>query len=241
MIYQFGSTLIKTIFPDFRNPRDRDYVTNNPYFATVNSQENKPTVETYYIPFSPDREMTADEIYTVKVSHAIYDISWQKHMSDIRFLQIKGCKVDKALLSELRDFWRTVHTNGKHSRFDFSAKDDIFNDEVDRKIDHDKLHLLFNPELMYKKFCNGYIPDEEKWNSLDAETKDIICFEEAYVISLERFYTQLPKNAAYNKGQNLLVTKLHPLFIADYVIENWSKLYIPERDYYEIYKRNSFN
>ena len=88
MMHLFGSHLIKKYYSDFRKPNDIDWVTND------ESEMKKSIIgeeEYYYIPFTPDREMTPDEIYTVKVSHAIYDIHWKKTMSDIRFLQMKGC------------------------------------------------------------------------------------------------------------------------------------------------------
>lgn len=242
-MYLFGSTLIKKLFPHFRKPRDYDHVTNDPRVSCTSIEDkdrNISSVETYYIPCTPNREMTADEIYTVKVSHAIYDIAWSKHMSDIRFLQLNGCKVDYVLLSELREFWKTIHTSSKHNRFDFSGKEDIFDDNLNRKQDHDSLHLIFNDELLFTKFCDGYIPNKYKWDALNAKLKKTVCLEEAYVIALERFFGKLPQqNFAYHKAQRLLTTKLHPLFIADFVIENWCELYRPEINFYDLYKRRN--
>lgn len=92
-MFLYGSQLTKKLFPDFRNPKDIDYVTND--LVEYNYQISKISkgTELHYIPCTPNREMTADELYTLKVSHAIYDIHWQKTMSDIRFLQIRGCKL----------------------------------------------------------------------------------------------------------------------------------------------------
>lgn len=109
-MYQFGSRLIKKYFPDFREPNDIDWVTNDISEIRNNLEElfrNKK--EYYFIPCTPNREMTPDEIYTLKVSHAIYDIKWEKTMSDIRFLQIKGCKIITSFLRELRKYWISVH------------------------------------------------------------------------------------------------------------------------------------
>src|SRR5687767_7556534 len=105
-MYLFGSQLIKKLFPDFREPKDNDFVTNNfseVYHFDIENDCNGKRSEFYSIPCTPEREMTADEIYTVKVSHAIYDIHWPKTMSDIRFLQLKGCKIDTKFLLELRE------------------------------------------------------------------------------------------------------------------------------------------
>lgn len=237
-MYLFGSQLIKKLFPDFREPRDLDFVTGGSKDTELPIELAHGTpCERYYIPCSPDREMTANEIYTVKVSHAIYSINWQKHMADIRFLQLKGCVICPDLLLNLRYFWNKVHTDQKYSRFDFSAKEDIFDDKLGRKEPHDNLHLLFSAELNFPKFSDGAIPNQEKWNNLPPELKNTICIEEAYVIALERFYRKLPPKLAYHKAQQLLITQLHPIFIADWTIQNWKDIYTPERDYYGIYER----
>ncbi|HNC56667.1 MAG TPA: hypothetical protein PLP33_14550 [Leptospiraceae bacterium] len=237
----FGSRLIKNIFPDFRNPKDLDFFSVGRMDNDFPSQFNNiKECEVYTIPLLPCRELTANEIYTVKVSHAIYNIHWPKHMSDIRFLQLKGCSVDEPLLHDLRRFWKTVHTDDKYKRFDFSNKENIFDDKLSRKEPHDRLHLLFSTELNFPKFSDGAIPNEQKWNLLSPEMKHIICVEEAYVVALERFYGSLPPKMAYHKAQQLLITKLHPVFIADWAIQNWKTIYTPERDYYDIYERVYF-
>lgn len=220
-MYLFGSTLIKKYFPDFRNPRDIDWVTND-------SAKVKKSIigreEYYYIPFSPSREMTPDEIYTVKVSHAIYDINWQKTMSDIRFLQIKKCKIIDSFLKDLREYWVGVH--GEQKRTDFEVEPgDFFDDIVKRKINHDDLHRMINPNPTYLKMIeNEVTPSPEKFHSLSEEDKKEVLFEEAFVISLERLQGQFSKQA-YNISQQNLVTRLHPIWIADFIIQNWNKWY----------------
>ena len=101
-MYIFGSNLIKKYFSDFREPNDKDWVTNDiaEFNAVTSTREN----EVYYIPCTPSREMSPDEIYTLKVSHAIYDIHWEKTMSDIRFLQLKGCNIIPEFFKELSVF-----------------------------------------------------------------------------------------------------------------------------------------
>jgi len=220
-MYIFGSTLIKKLFPDFREPNDTDWVTNDQSKLKPSTRE----VEYYYIPNTPDREMTADEIYTVKVSHAIYDIHWQKTMADIRFLQTKGCKLLPDFLIQLRQFWETVH--GVQKRTDFEVQPGkFFEDRVKRKIAHDDLHQMLNPNPTYKKMIiNDVNPIEEKFfNDLtDLERKEVL-FEESFVIAIERF-SNLPDRAAYNKAQNNLVTRLHPVWLSDFIIQNWNNYY----------------
>jgi hypothetical protein len=219
-MHLFGSHLIKKYFSDFREPNDIDWVTNDKSKLKDSSKEE----EFYYIPFSPNREMTPDEIYTVKVSHAIYDTHWKKTMSDIRFLQIKGCKVIPELLKDLRSHWEEVH--GVQHRTDFEVKPgDFFEDRVRRKINHDDLHKMINPTPTYlKMIINDVNPSPELFFNLNEEDKKEVLFEESFVIALERF-SNSPNNLAYNKAQQNLVTRLHPVWLADFVIENWSKWY----------------
>ena len=219
-MYLFGSHLIKKYFNDFRVPNDIDWVTNDISELKKSTKDE----EYYFIPFSPDREMTADEMYTVKVSHAIYDIHWKKTMSDIRFLQIKGCKVIPDLLNKLREYWIGVH--GEQKRVDFEVlPGKFFEDRVRRKFDHDDLHKMLNPNPTYFKMIDGGVtPNPEKFGLLTQDEKKELMFEEAFVISIERFLNQ-PDKTAYNKAQQNLVTRLHPVWLADFVIENWSKWY----------------
>lgn len=219
-MYLFGSKLIKKYFPDFREPNDTDWVTNDKSELKTSTKEE----EYYYIPNSPDREMTPDEIYTLKVSHAIYDIHWKKTMSDIRFLQLKGCKIIPEMLKELREYWVEVH--GEQHRTDFEVKPgDFFEDRVRRKFNHDDLHKMLNPTPTYlKMIVNGVNPDTELFNRLSDDDKRELLFEESFVISIERFSNN-PDRLAYNKAQQSLVTRLHPVWLADFIIENWSKWY----------------
>lgn len=233
-MYIFGSSLIKKHFNDFREPNDLDFVTNDPSKVLKSKIGER---EYYYIPSSPNREMTPDEIYTLKVSHAIYDIHWKKTMSDIRFLQLKGCNIIQSYLNDLREYWKEVH--GEQVRTDFEINPgDFFEDKVRRKINHDDLHKMLNPSPTYLKMINsGVTPDKEKYfNLLESERKELL-YEEAFVIAIERFFTQNDR-MAYQNSQKSLITRLHPVWLADQVIENWNKWYWNPQfsKYYNNYK-----
>lgn len=234
-MYLFGSQLIKKMFSDFREPKDIDWVTNdvNKLKKSIIGQE-----EYYFIPNTPDREMTADEIYTLKVSHAIYDINWKKTMSDIRFLQMKGCKLIPDFLTQLRAYWETVH--GVQHRTDFEVKPgQFFDDRVKRKLNHDDLHKMLNPVPTYlKMIVNDLNPSPEKFfNDLTDDERKEVLYEEAFVIAMERL-GHLPTRAAYNSAQQNLVTRLHPVWLADFIIEHWNDYYwnATNSKFYEQYK-----
>jgi hypothetical protein len=223
------------MFSDFREPKDIDWVTND---VTKLKKSIIGKEEYYFIPNTPDREMTADEIYTVKVSHAIYDINWKKTMSDIRFLQMKGCKLIPEFLIQLRIYWETVH--GVQHRTDFEVKPgQFFDDRVKRKLNHDDLHKMLNPVPTYlKMIVNDVNPSPDKFftNLTEDERKEVL-YEEAFVIAMERL-GHLPTRAAYNSAQQSLVTKLHPVWLADFIIEHWNDYYwnATNSKFYEQYK-----
>ena len=230
----FGSHIIKQTYDDFRTPNDRDWYTTDP---TVTLPVSNPKDEYYLMECMPDREPTMDEMLTLKVSHAIYDIKWQKTMSDIRFLQIKGHKTIPELLSNLREHWKKVH--GKQHRTDFEVEPGkFFEDRVKRKTDHDELHRLINPSPTYLGMIeNGVTPNEELFRNMPDVDRTEVLFEEAFVLAIERF-SNLPDMTAYNRAQNLLVTTLHPTWLADEVIKNWNRNYwTPSKSrFYEKYK-----
>jgi hypothetical protein len=217
----FGSTLIKKYFSDFRNPNDVDWITND----VSEMKPSRPGEEFYFMPFAPDREMTPDEIYTVKISHAIYDIHWKKTMSDIRFMQMKGCNIVDSLFLDLRKYWKNVH--GDQKRTDFEVRPgNFFEDRVRRKQSHDSLHEELRNPPTYRKFVDeGKVsPERDKFFTMCHIEREDAIFEEAYVIAIERF-SHLPDGVAYGAAQQLLVTKLHPEWLADFVIQNWNQCY----------------
>jgi hypothetical protein len=217
----FGSHIIKKVYDDFRKPNDRDWYTTDPNVQLPTSNTND---EYYLMECMPDREPTMDEMLTLKVSHSIYDIKWQKTMSDIRFLQIKGHKTIPELLSELRILWENVH--GKQHRTDFEVEPGkFFDDRVKRKTNHDELHRLINPTPTYIGMIeNGVTPNEDLFRNMPDIDRTEVLFEEAFVLAIERF-SHLPDMTAYNRAQNLLVTTLHPVWLADEVIKNWNRSY----------------
>ncbi len=232
MLYPFGSQLAKKLYQDFRNPKDLDWVTNIESDLMVSNRNE----EYYYIPCTPNREMTANELYTLKVSHAIYDIQWTKTMSDIRFFQIKGCDIEYGFLNELRDYWKTIHTAKQRTNFEIEESK-FFKDNVKREIPHDDLHRIFNPSPAYLNIVDGITPIEDKFNVCSDELKDAICFEEAYVLAVERYCNKLQYRDAYYNAQKDLITRLHPIWLADYIITNWNKkFWITKNNYYELFK-----
>ena len=88
-----------------------------------------------------DGYATPDSIYTIKLSHAVYDIHWQKTKLDILFLKHHGCKPLQELYEALKVHWKSVH-GGKDFLSLNKSKEDFFTDNVEYKFPHDDLHKL---------------------------------------------------------------------------------------------------
>ena len=231
----FGSQLLKKLFPrdNVRAPNDTDYIVFSREKARTEKLANGHVVEYHYLPLAPrTREMNADEFYTLKCSHADRDIHWSKTMSDIRFMQMKGCNLVPSFFNELRSFWNEHHGINKRTDFGVMNKTEFFKDNVKRKKNHDELHLLLQPSPSYLKIVdninnNGVTPLEEKFNTLSVQEKNDVAAEEAFVIALERYTSKHSASelSSYHMAQRDLVTRLHPLWLADYVIQNWNNTF----------------
>ena len=87
-----GSVATYHWFPDARKPGDIDLLTeatisgNNSHICVVDSQWHDAAQE--LIDASRDKVfLDADLLFTLKVSHAEWDVKWKKTMFDIQFLQ----------------------------------------------------------------------------------------------------------------------------------------------------------
>ena len=131
-------------------------------------------------------------IYTLKISHAEWDIHWQKTMNDIQWFQENTeCQLDETLYKLAIQDWENLHGK-KNCSIDTTNEELFSSDIVERKYSHDKLHEIIkysdvpiykkcqiNPEraLLSKKLFDRLSFDEQLW----------LCFEEIYVIAIERY------------------------------------------------------
>jgi hypothetical protein len=98
---------------------------------------------------------------------------------------------------------------------------------------------MLNPVPTYlKMIVNDVNPSPDKFftNLTEDERKEVL-YEEAFVIAMERLGSQ-PTRMAYSTAQQNLVTRLHPVWLADYVIEHWNDYYwnATNSKFYEQYK-----
>src|SRR5579863_3799222 len=124
-------------------PRDLDifYIegTKRPYIKSDIRVEYHAIPEDLYLRFEQRGGcLTPESMYILKLSHAEYDIHWQKTVNHIHMIK-----------RMLKEFWKTVHKSKKRITLKM-PKDKFFNNKVKRKYDHDLLHEIvkYNEEPM---------------------------------------------------------------------------------------------
>jgi hypothetical protein len=237
----YGSTAIKHWFPDYpKQPNDLDIISKEPIARGSNTEVYWIDVFDYLLAHNKDKEyVDPDLLYTIKVSHCSWNINWEKHISDIQFLQLMGCKLDKPFYDLLIKEWETIHSK---KNFSFNKlNEELFNDSVNRKYSHDDLHMIlkFNDVPMYKKVQknkDNALCDESLFNNLSDKEKLELAVEEVAVIAYERYI--LPKNAPVKhslvKAYKDLVTRMTKGWFNLYLIEH-SKDIIFLQKYYQDY------
>jgi hypothetical protein len=187
---------------------------------------------------------TPAELYTIKISHAYWEINrsaanWNKHASDIIFLQRKGAKIIFSLHDELKPIWAERYDNRKRVSLDKTGKQ-FFSDAVDRTYDHDSLHesVAYHDRPLYERFLKDgseVMSDWEKFWELSHELQTQAVREEIYATALERIlipgnYTGSP-GAAYWWALRRTATSLFKNKWATFLMVNLDELRKPDCDY----------
>lgn len=175
-----------------------------------------------------------DILLSIKLSHCIYDISFNKTMKDIALLRFLWAKPIDELLLILQEKWKQPKFTKTHKRdyrgFDF-PHEELFNDNVPRLIEHNELHKLISmmargdPEPMYVKMLK-----EKKLSSLEKATHEQRLWtnlEEALVFTFERHYELAMRwgiVVAYIKALKDLITRCSPEKEALWMAENYQEL-----------------
>jgi len=236
----YGSVALKHWFPDFhREPKDIDYITNEPHPKNTKEVEYYWIEEfSYLIENNKDKQFVEpDFLYTIKVSHAAWDINWVKTMKDIEFLKRKGAKLDKVFFNMLYERWKTIHGSKKVK---MNTKNEyFFKKNIKRKYDHDWVHeqIAFNDRPMHEKIrkdLNNPYCSEELWNKLSYEDKIKTVLEELYVLALERYIfvdKPLPIPFAINKTLKNMITSTTSGWFNLFIIDNFEKIRTYPTDY----------
>lgn len=225
-----GSRAIKYWYPDFpREPKDTDYI--------IGENETREKTKGYEFLINPilykkyPKHLThvcsPKHLTTLKASHLMWNLNWDKHMFDLQFLLKKGNKIDEELFWKLYDYWNEYH--GKNKRSDLKmTKDEFFNNAVNYDtLEHDQTHTILNPVPIYTKIlkdgCDVEL-DEEKYKTLSHEDKMDLVREEVMVMAEERF-KHLNFRVAYSKMLTKFIISHAPKFTLIDILTNYIELH----------------
>lgn len=242
-----GSTAMQKIFPDFREPKDLDV------FARPHPELgfNPEAADSFWHKalegsvLDRDGYATLDELYTIKVSHAYWDLkngSWSKHITDIIFMQKAGAKLDMDLHKLLYDIWVEVHGAKKMNLA--QAAGNFFDDAVNRIYVHDSIHesVAYGDRPLYElllKDGESVDMDPKKMWALDHETLVKLFREEIAATALERWMIptkyKFSPGRAYALALKKTVTSLTKGKSARFLVTNIQD-FIKPHDYMTIHK-----
>lgn len=232
-----GSVAAKHWFSDFRDPVDIDIIT------PVNIKSDTPTecmVDASWndasdLILSKNKDhvfVDPDTLFSIKVSHAGWDVKWEKTMFDIMFFKNKGCQLDDSIYKAMIPVWKKIHGE-KHVNLNQPVSE-FFTDHVVRKFDHEQLHELaaFNGRPMHSKIR----PDQtsawcskEMFDALTEEEQYEAALEEMIVTAIERSGLDSPaskveKIKAINMAYKKLVTSMTTGWFCKFLILNQVEL-----------------
>lgn len=232
-----GSVAAKHWWPEFRAPKDIDILTPT---KIVGGDSQVCFVETSWhkaadLIFEANFDSTfldADLLYTLKVSHAEWDIKWDKTMSDIEFMRRKGCRLMMPVYRALIEVWREEH--GRKRVNMAQPMSTFFNDAVKREYDHELLHELvaFYERPLHESLRPDHGTawcDKSKFDALSDDDKDKVVLEETLATAIERGRLtskskQSEKMIAVSQATKKLITSMTTGWFALYLIINRSRL-----------------
>lgn len=234
----FGSTAIKYFYPDFRDPKDLDLMSEG---------ESKKGKEYHWIEefdllikLSKNKDyLDPDLMLTLKASHANWDVWWDKTMFDILFLKEKGHEINYDIYKTLKKAWKNIHGRESAPLINKSKKD-FFNDAVKRIYDHDSIHdaISFYEEPLFHRILKSENSVEcslRKFNKLSFDDQIKLAKEEIYVTALERFIIpEIPGYSlgrAYNDSLKKFVTTMSSGWMSFFLIDNFKFLLYDKFNY----------
>lgn len=243
-----GSRAIKHHFPDF--PRDNDYDVFSSWYPPGNGDVFfDPRLRQYWWK-GEERPATPDELYTIKLSHAFWELpngSWNKHMSDLMFLKHKGCEVIEPLYRVLYEIWEEKH--GRKVMDLNQDASDFFADAVKRKYDHDSVHysVAYTPgKPLYESVMEdgeSVKTDMRKVWDLSEEDQIRLFREEVYATALERIVIprdyRVSPGWAYHWALRRTITSLTKGRSARFIAERYDTFHRPDFDYVAHHRANT--
>jgi hypothetical protein len=244
-----GSRAMRTWYPDFkREPKDVDVISKVPHMSRDTQHYWVDSFQ--YILDNNANSFCADPTFllTLKMSHAGWDIHWEKTMSDILFLKKKGVKVDKHLYNLLVKDWIAVHGK-KWASLKNKDSTTFFKDAVERKYVHDDIHeavAVYDKPLYESLIIGGVNCSQKGFETLSFEDKILLVKEEVWVTALERYH--IPSDftcghpAAYGKSLKKLATTMSSGWFKFFILDNFQHLTgCKNREYIEKFEKAEHN
>jgi len=241
-----GSTAMARFVSGARYPKDVDVFSDNPADSEWDCFWHESLREWIGDVF---RFATLDELYTIKVSHAQWDLkngTWDKHVYDIVNLKKAGAVLDLDLHKLLYKVWEDTH--GKKVMDLDQDKRDFFDDAVRRTYDHDSLHdsVAYGELPIYTEVLKDGAEvdiDMKKMKALPLLKFVDLIKEEIFVTALERIvvprnYRVSPK-AAYWWALRRTATSLTKGWTARTIMDNIELFLEPGSDYIGRHKEKS--
>lgn len=132
----------------------------------------------------------ANFLFTIKLSHAEWNVKWQKTMRDIWRFQRAGCEIDPVLLSKLKPVWQKVHGK-KQVNLRQDVSEFFSHDAVTRKYDHESVHeaVKFYSRPMHEAIrpsLDSVWCSKEMFLALSEKDQLLAATEEIMVTAIER-------------------------------------------------------
>ena len=142
MYFIVGRTALNKITQNSSYTPDVDVVTDEDNFSLVVA---KGTLEIKQLPTEVLKEFSTDDtgvyadlnsLYTLKLSHAEYNIHWWKTVQDLMYMRKLGAKKKEPLFSMLKEHWKKVHGDKSFLNLGRTSKE-FFDDFVPKEFEHD--------------------------------------------------------------------------------------------------------
>lgn len=228
-----GSVAAKHHFPGFRVPKDIDIISTVKGSIIgktgIVAESKTHDLVDRIIRDSGHRTFADPEIlYTLKLSHAHWDIHWDKTIFDIGFFEDTGVIPIEELYLDLVRMWEDVH--GKKKANLMVPVEEFFTETVHRIHDHDEIHrkVMFGDRPMHElirpdlgmAWCS-----REMFESLSREDRARAAMEEMMATAIERGRLNLRSGrvsiiSSVHRAHKLLCTSMTKGWFARYLIQN---------------------
>ncbi len=242
----FGSVAMKHWFPDFREPKDLDIISQEPKMSEEVQHYWFPTCEYFLKHNKDDKYLDPKFIYCCKAATLGWNIHWNKTANDVLFFQKRGFKLDLDLYKKLVVDFTAIHGK-KWATLKDKDSDSFFKDAVTRKYVHDSIHLAvsYYDKPIYERVLKdekSVVCDKNKFDNLDFSDKIKMVKEEIFVTALERYI--IPQDfkysvkLAYWRSLKKLTTTMSSGWFKYFIVSNFIELFDNQDDFVSKFKNN---